>query len=388
MRTIPRIPLAAAGFGTLLMVVGLVQAQVPGSRELPPAPPPANASGVGDTGQPATEQPLPATEQPFPWFNGEMPLRAVEPNPASAGRTCPWAHRCSLYGEFLYVRPRNAEVAYAVPIDGGIVPPPIVPVQAGPVANTDPAYGPAFRVGFWWALDESTSLGASYTRLEGRTESVTSVAAPLVLRSLVFHPGTANAGSDFLDASATADIDLHLVNVDYRAVWKHGDLWAINYRLGAGYAGLEQQFHAVYSGTGTVDRLDTSIGFDGAGPRIGLDAERHACNCGLLLYARGTADFLVGEFRGRYTQSSDVDPVIVDTAWKAGRIVPVLDLEIGTGWQSYCGHYRFTAGYFVSVWCNSVTTNQWIPAVQNDSFVGLGDVMTFDGFTARFEYRF
>ena len=29
-----------------------------------------------------------------------------------------WSHRSSLFGEFLYLRPRNAEVAYAVPADG------------------------------------------------------------------------------------------------------------------------------------------------------------------------------------------------------------------------------------------------------------------------------
>jgi hypothetical protein len=36
----------------------------------------------------------------------------------------PWIHRSGVFGEFLYLRSRDGEVAYAVPVDGAIVPPP------------------------------------------------------------------------------------------------------------------------------------------------------------------------------------------------------------------------------------------------------------------------
>ena len=103
---------------------------------------------------------------------------------------------------------------------------------------------------------------------------------------------------------------------------------------------------------------------------------------------RGTANFVPGEFRTRYTQGSNVDPIIVDTAWKAGRIVSILDLEVGAGWQSCCGHVRLTAGYVISSWFNTVNTDEWIQSVRTNNFVGLNDTMTFDGLTARAEYRF
>ena len=102
---------------------------------------------------------------------------------------------------------------------------------------------------------------------------------------------------------------------------------------------------------------------------------------------------VAGEFSASYFQGTDQDPEIVNTAWKAGRLVPIFDLELGAGWQSPCGHFRVTAGYVVSMWFNTLTTDSWIRSVQQNNFVGQADAisydtLTFDGFTARAEYRF
>jgi len=109
-----------------------------------------------------------------------------------------------------------------------------------------------------------------------------------------------------------------------------------------------------------------------------------------MIYGKSSASFVAGEFRGRYTQSSDVDPIIVDTSWKAGRIVSILDLELGAGWQSACGRWRLSGGYMVSGWFNAIPSNQWIQSVQTNNFVGLGsniNAITFDGLTTRLDYR-
>jgi hypothetical protein len=42
----------------------------------------------------------------------------------------------------------------------------------------------------------------------------------------------------------------------------------------------------------------------------------------------------------------------------------------------------------VSGWFNTVNTDRWIKAVQNDNFVDFNDKMTFDGLVARAEVRF
>ena len=40
-----------------------------------------------------------------------------------------WAHRCGVFGEYLYLRPRNAEIVYAVPFNGPVTSPPDAAIQ-------------------------------------------------------------------------------------------------------------------------------------------------------------------------------------------------------------------------------------------------------------------
>jgi len=318
------------------------------------------------------------------------PGKGYAPPDMSYCESCPpppWVHRTGLFADILYLRARDAEVDYVVPINGAIVPPLVAPIQVGPVGVVDPDYTPAYRVGGTWALDECSSVVLTYTRFETTTSDAQTIDAPFVLRSLVLHPGTLNAGADFLDANANLGIDLHLADVDFRAVWDAGDLWVINYLLGARYANLNQDFNGTFTSTGSVDTLATNVNFDGGGIRVGLDGERHS-GCGLLLYGRANASFVGGEFRGRYTQANDLTGTIVDTSWKSGRLVSILDLEIGAGWQNCNGRLRLSCGYVVSSWFNAVTSNEWIQSVQTNNFEGLGDTMTFDGLVGRVEYRF
>jgi hypothetical protein len=256
------------------------------------------------------------------------------------------------------------------------------------VGITDPDYSAGFRVGGVWAIDDCSSIVGTYSNFETNTSDAATAVPPVVLRSLVLHPGTANAASDFLDAAATLDINFDLVDVDYREVWRSGNTWAVNYLVGVRYARLEQNFRAVHSGVGTVDIVNSAVHFDGGGFRLGLDFEQHVGARGVMFYGKSTANFIAGEFRAAYHQGSNVDPTIVDTDWEAGRIMTILDLELGVGWQSRSGNFRMTAGYLFSGWFNAVGTDEWIEGVQSNDFEGLGEGISFDGLTARMEYRF
>jgi hypothetical protein len=112
------------------------------------------------------------------------------PNPdAIIGGPIPpsFVHRTSVFGEFLFMRPRDAEVAYALPIDGPVAPVLGNEVPVGPTAVVDPDYDIAFRAGFNLALNQGASLAAQYTRLRSDTADARTVTAPTVLRSLVSH---------------------------------------------------------------------------------------------------------------------------------------------------------------------------------------------------------
>ena len=71
------------------------------------------------------------------------------------------------FGEFTYLRPRDAGVAYAVPIDGPIEETPAnYPIQVGSVGVVDPDYQPGFRVGIGLVLGDSRMVVGRYWQLE------------------------------------------------------------------------------------------------------------------------------------------------------------------------------------------------------------------------------
>jgi len=193
----------------------------------------------------------------------------------------------------------------------------------------------------------------------------------------------------FADAEAGRGIDFQLIDADYRALLVCQENYLVEYLIGGRLGRLEQDFHATFFNGGTIEQVTTEIGFDGAGIRLGLEGERRSPVFGLLAYGRAGASFLAGRFHASYAQIDNFVPdPLVDTAFEADRIVPILDIELGVGWTGPQEHFRLTAGYMISAWYNAVTTGELIQAVQTNSFVGLGDTLTFDGLVGRAEFRF
>jgi hypothetical protein len=308
---------------------------------------------------------------------------------AGCGGNCAcWCHCVAVFGEFMYLRSRDSEVAYGVPIDGPIVGPPAqFPVQVGRTGVVDQDFQPAFRFGATWVIDGCSSLTGQYTRFEGNRTDRIDAGAPDVIRSIVSHPGTLTAAQDFLTAGAGHDISFDLLDVDYRGVIRCCDTHVTNWLVGVRYAEMEQEFWAVFRDNGS-ETVATDIDFYGAGLRLGVEGERYSRGRRLFGYGKAIANLMVGEFRADYAQSQSFDPQVVNTNWVAGRVMPILDLEVGVGWQSSCGTWRLSAGYLFSAWINAVKTDEYIQAVRNNSYTGLGDTMTFDGFVARVEARF
>ncbi|MEX0641280.1 MAG: Lpg1974 family pore-forming outer membrane protein [Pirellulales bacterium] len=318
---------------------------------------------------------------------------------AAAGNTCGagngdccndcdpfWVHRNSVFFEFLYMRARDAEVAYAVPIDGPIVPG-APPIQVGRTGVVDPDYEPAFRLGFALALDDCGSLVTTYTHFESNTNDTMSIAPPDVIRSLVMHPASINAATDVLDASAGYGVDFQTLDIDMRRIWFSGDDYAVNYLVGLRYAHLDQDFHSEFSNLG-ISTVDTNIQFDGGGLRIGLDGEKRTC-AGLILFARGAASFVAGDFEASYHQFDAVSFFDVDSSWEAGRVVTMLDFEAGIGWSSYDDRLRLTLSYVMSGWHNVVKVEDYIDRVRTNNFIDLGkdEILSFDGVASRVEWR-
>ncbi|MFW6124752.1 MAG: Lpg1974 family pore-forming outer membrane protein [Pirellulales bacterium] len=303
------------------------------------------------------------------------------------GQACRRCPKWTFYGEHLYLRPGNEKVSFGVPIDSSGPEPPETPIPIGREAVADIDFESGFRVGFARVLSSCSSLGADYTHFESDTNSHTQVTAPTVLRSLVFHPSTANAAADFLTAQARYDIDFETADVNYRRMLTCGPRHQLNWLAGVRYAHLQQDFSSVFTNATTVETIETDITFDGGGLRLGLEGERRV-GCGLLVYGRGYASFVGGEFNTDYRQGDNFAGTVVDTGWEEDRVVSILDLELGVGWVSSGGRVRLSGGYSFSGWYDVIPTDELIEAVRTNDSTSVDDTLTFDGLVARAEVRY
>jgi hypothetical protein len=290
----------------------------------------------------------------------------------------------SVYGDFLYIRAANAEVPYAL----AFAPAPTPQPALGPISVVDPDYNPGFRVGFERKLNETSSIGGNYTFFYSREADATTAPGGEFLLPLVMQPNTGSAGLLFDTASASLDVNFQRVNIDYRSVIACGQTWSLDMINGVSYAHLSQDFTSTFIATGiATTNVISNSNFDGGGIHVGLDVEKHACNTGFMAYGHAMASFLAGEFENNYLQAGTLGTE-VNTSWKAGRVVTILDLETGFGWANAKDTIRVTGGYMFNGWFNVVSTNQFINAVQSDNFTGLSDALSFDGFVGHVELRF
>lgn len=301
---------------------------------------------------------------------------------------CGWSHRFNVFGEFLYLRPRDAEVAYASIIEGPIAPG-AVGLQAGETGVLDYDYQPGFRFGFGMTLDSCSQIEVSYSQLDATSDDITAAQAPNVVRALVDHPNAVNAGANWLDAAAEGDLRFQIIDASYRGLMSYCSDYEVSYLVGVRYTRFEQAFLANFTNVG-VETVAAGVDFDGVGARFGMDGIRYGNNRQWFVYGKGYASLIGGRFENSYLQSNQGDPVVATTTWEAGRVVTMLDLEAGLGWQNMSGNIRASVGYMYSGWFNTIRMNEWIRSVQNNDFVSTGmstydSGVTFDGLTARVE---
>ena len=297
-----------------------------------------------------------------------------------------WEHHNAVWGEFLYLRARGADVIYATPVDGTLA----TSVPVGPQAVAAFGYNSGFRIGGAWAIDRCSSFTANYTWYQAATSDNVSLAGGgSFLRAETVHPSTINVAADSLAAQALYNFNMQSVDLNYKSILWGGDCYAVNYLFGLKYARIEQQFGATYSILGTTT-VDTNVDFNGVGPRFGFEAERSLGDCGLLVYSKGAMNFLFGSSSANYLQSNIFTGIQAQTGLRETRVVTVPEFEMGTGWQSCNGCFRVTAGYYLAAWFNMMTTPEYLSTVREapNSFERQAKTLTLDGLNVRAEWRF
>ena len=363
-----------------------ILAASPALAQAPVAPiPGGTSSGLRTVGQPVQQPPV---------YSGSFDLQgSIEAPCSECGGATPcdtcgedpfWVHRSGIFADWIFLRAGNVDLDYALPVDGTAS----SAVPTGPLGVADPHHESGFRVGFDICIDDESSFRATYHFFESNASDSIVPPSGDVIRALTTHPNTLNAFADSNAASARYDIDFQMVDVEYRHLLAGGCDYAINYFVGARYANLDQNFRGNYIING-VTTVDTDIDFDGVGPRFGLDGERRLKH-GFLVYTSSAANFLVGEFRADYSQNNIFAGNQATTAFDDDRIVPVLEFELGIGWENCSGCFSVRAGYYIAGWYNTLTTPIFIDSVQAGNFsdADADEVLTFDGLTVRAEWKF
>ncbi|MDZ4782723.1 MAG: Lpg1974 family pore-forming outer membrane protein [Planctomycetia bacterium] len=296
-------------------------------------------------------------------------------------------YRFGVFGELLYLQAgAGANIEYAVPVSG-------IAASAQPVGglgtlNSD--YQVGFRAGGILVLDSTAAVIGTYTRWEGTTSSAVSTMAPNVIRSLVTAPGLATTSPNSQSASAEYDIQMQLVDLDYRReVWRSTNI-SLDGIVGARYAELTQAFSVDQVFGPVTTTVSSDIDFTGIGLRVGGEGETRPFGGGFLLYGRALLDVLFGKFDANYTQANTLPLTQAFITFEEDRTVPIAELELGVGYSLpvYSVLMRFTAGYHFSAWFNTVTTNEFIDSVQSGSYLNATDTLTFDGIVGRLEVVF
>ncbi len=206
----------------------------------------------------------------------------------------------------------------------------------------------------------------------------------------MIHPSTATTGAASLEANATQLANFQFADLMVRRVYRSSDCGVINWNAGLRYGNLEQGLSAnqtVSVATGLTN-VTTDIDFNGFGIIGGLDGARHSTHTGFLVYGRALGSLLAGNWQADYRQSNQFGGGVIANRYDDYRVTPVVDTELGVGWQSCGGGLRVTTGYLFSTWFNAVTNRDYIQSVRSGDMLNLDDNLTFSGLSLRTDLRF
>ena len=338
-----------------------------------------------------------------PWVGGPGEAQAAQPGamqagpaPQSAANVVAMGDPCCVdnqpipkwesFGDFLYMRPRNANVAYGVVYNNTLPDTPPVQLSQPGVASID--YHPGLRVGIAKSLDECNAVVATFLHYEGENRDSISTTQDLI-RSMVSHPISPIVIGDWAQAASDYSMISSVADVDFRWTFENQNDTRLSLLGGIRYASLDQRLDV----TGTtpfatdIESVHSQVNFEGGGLRIGFEGQRRT-PLGIVFYGRAAASVVAGTFRCAYTDTSGLNGPVVNTGYPADRVVPMIDAELGAGLSLRDDKLRLTAGYSFSGWFNMVRTDQFIGAVQANNFTGMHDTLTFDGFVGRVELQF
>ena len=299
--------------------------------------------------------------------------------------------RFGVFGEYLYWRPGNsATTDFAVPINGGIVPPDESTIPVGPISTLNPEFDNGFRAGFWWARTSESQLGATYTHYENSVSELSAIdpANNVVLLALLVHPATVAADFFFTDAAASYSLEYKTLDLDYRHVFMSDCVYRVNYLAGVRWLRYEDSLAGQFTSPTRIESVQANNDFDGFGIRGGFEGEWGGQQGGIFGYGKAIAGAAAGRMKSDYQQFNNFEGVVVTTSREDDRIVPTVEVEVGVGWRSQNQRWIVSAGYNITALFNVASANTLVNSVQTARYNDNEDTFTLDGLVARLEFGF
>jgi hypothetical protein len=292
-----------------------------------------------------------------------------------------------IFGDFLYWTVHGADVPFAQAFDGID---PVNSVPRGPVGVASPRFQPGVRVGGGVSICDNAWLVGTFTYFH--TQRDASISAPNgdVLHNFLVFPNSTSSAPDSLTSALNYHITLYMADLDYKCAFVNNCHLLMNWVAGVRYGHTDQGLLNTFQVTG-VTTVDSHIDFDGFGPRVGIEGQ-YQMRCGFYGYGQGMFNVLFGQYRGNTTEQNVFTGLVGQTSVTANRAIPILEMEVGLGWQSPKGCFRLSGGYYVGSWFNTMTMTSLSSGIGGVNFTTNGnnfrDTMTFDGFVLRGELRF
>lgn len=272
--------------------------------------------------------------------------------------------------EALIMRPRRGGLDYGIVNPGGLAV--VGPVQG---LNYDLTAGIRGELGYQFGHC-GWDVVFGYTYYRTAAEGFLSAPPGGAILPTLTRPGLITQATS---SQAQANINYNLYDMFVGKRFVVDDNFAVRTFGGFRFADITQEFNATYDG---LDARGAGVGlrsrFQGFGPVAGAEAVL-AAQYGFHLYARASGGLLTGLAKNPYFEANDLGKTVyADVGYDVRKVVPLLSVGIGGGWQYKSvwlrGGYEIT-NYFGLIdqprFTDDVTPGKFVTQTSNLSLEGL-----------------
>lgn len=272
--------------------------------------------------------------------------------------------------EYLLLRPRRGAFDFA------LVDPNRDLVPSGSVQSLNYELRSGVRVGIGYLLAESLwDAKFEYTYLGSGADRTVSAPAGGTLYATLTRPGLNDEANT---ASATAGLQYNLFDAVLGRRVILDERTAARIYGGIRFATIRQSFQTIYNGGDANQGLvSTNSNFDGFGPLAGGELTWTVCN-GFHLYGRGSAALITGRLGNPINETNNGGRTLYgDLQFSERRIIPVMSLGLGLGWQA--DRVSIRAGYEITNWFGLIDTPRFSGELSEGKFTTRPGDLSLEG---------